>query len=335
MSSQALFELLLTVFSENSLATIKESEKYNRLVAANSYRSNFEYLEKQFLLSRGQLEKFVLNKGWSNSQQVSQCIRIFKNLQKDGSAKVPRKLKEKSKIFVQLVERMFFSTWSNGQIDYFNKAVLHFTKQYDYFLSFSDRVLNNQEKPNPINTMHKFLIKKITTEDFVGEKKNGLSRAMNQLFIQDEQVGYFYEEYKGNNEKTLKKLKDSCRDSRNFIQLIQNLVFVPPLSGGRNFCFFEFEIAYDLLEDENETFFSNDNMAFVLAEGQRQGLEVIDIHTQYQDWFSYMREKDTFLIESIQTNSIKKLITVEDQIKQKVVSKVRKNEVSVERGVPD
>lgn len=277
---------------------------------------------------RKELKKYILDKEYlSRSKQVANCLRLFRKAQNNGAQGAPGSPNDHAELLAKLVKGLFYNGWSDNQIDYFQKTCLYFSKKYDYFLSFTNRVFTGDRKmENPVNKEYHAYIRHAIKEDYRGRNDNGLAKCLNRYLSIGRLRGFYYPEHQYDNESVLQKLESAGDSCRNFVQVIQKLMFDPPREGDQNFCFIEYEVAK---RNAPPTKF-----IFVRALPSEGKLEPIDVPIEYADWLEHVLDQDVVPLPEITEFSIKKCKEQDNRVREQIVDKIKKNYEEIYDSVP-
>lgn len=279
---------------------------------------------KQF---RKDIEAIVFENDLYSFESLSFMLKYYqKSLEMQPESHRGGRVHPNMLLLKDLTLELFDGQWSQKQKKYYTDKIAYFDKQYDYFLSFTNRVLGNKAGPNPINRKYNHLINHILGEAYTKKADNILAECLDYYLTTEKGFkGFFYPDREGDNTIVERKLKEGCDDTRNFIQIVQNVMFEDP-KDRKNYCLVEFEYAKDELDD--------DALLFVLAEKRKEDLYSPDqVKEKYREWLGYVGEKDALHIEFSEFNN-ENLEKVFDKINDKILNRINTNAESICDNIP-
>jgi hypothetical protein len=280
---------LIEIYARNPVGTIVAQPAYKELCARNVDNVGFA-------AARNLIEKIALkvqtrmNKALGSAAQTSAALELLKRT---------RTRPQEMEIYYALIETGYSLKWSVYQQEYFRSGNHKLSLPYDFFFSFSTRY-EHVAKENPINNAYKhFILKVLTPTDWESadrNKENLLAKAIYTLISENKgHKGFYFPDSQYDNSFTEQKLEKSLRDSHVFVQMLQNVMFRPPLQG-ENWCHFEFCRVHQQLTAERQV---EHRMLFLIAEKQGALIQSDKVYPDYDDWLQVITLKDAPYIPEV------------------------------------
>ncbi len=308
---------LVEIYAKYDIDKLSEKKEYYELCRENISQSLFNKERQRVEKIKRILEESV-GKQSSTKNQVIEALRSLNRMNNE----------EEINLCYALIIKGYSKQWTQNQLVHFDKYFSAIKKNYDYFLSFTDRN-PNPEYDNLINNQHKFLIKTILGKkvfEKANKKENLLARAIHFLLESTgNRKGFFYTQKPADNQEVKEKLINACEKCFVFIQLVQNIMFYP--GNTTNYCYFEYCHACKCLAGERD-------FIFLLAEKPQNSLiKLRDVYYEYDKWYRDILDRGKITIEPTenydrthitrQLNKIRKdLFNQIEEIKWKIIENV-------------
>ncbi len=311
---------LIEIFAHcNNISNLKKNQDYIKLCHENLGRDWFN-------AERERVEKIYRSLGITVGKQSSLKNQVIEALILLNRIKT----QEEKNICYALIIKVYSNQWKNGKLDHFEKYYDALQKNYDYFLSFTDRN-PTPEYDNYINVNYRYFIKKLLGKEFnkANQKENLLARAIHYLLESSgNKKGFFYPQKEGDNQEVEEKLKSACEHCFVFIQLIQNIMFTD--GNETNYCHFEYCHARKCLADKKE-------FIFLLAEKSHDSLKQIhrDVCFKYDEWYRDILERDKIILEPTEKYNQTEILKMIGKIRKNLVEKIDKIKWEIIEDVPD
>ena len=296
----------------------KKNQDYIKLCHENNGRFGFDTEREKVEKIKLFLEKTV-GKQSSPRNQVIEALILLNRM----------KTEEEKNICYALIIKGYSNQWKQSQLAHFNKYDDALRKNYDYFLSFTDRNLT-PGYDNYINVKYKYLIKSLLGQEFkkANQKDNLLALAIHYLLKSSgNKKGFFYPQKQGDSQEVEEKLKSACENCFVFIQLIQNIMFTS--CNETNYCYFEYCHARQCLAGKK-------GFIFLLAEKSHDSLKAIhhDVYFEYDEWYCDILRRDNIILEPTEKYNQKHISKLLDIIRKNLVDKIDKIKWSIIEDVP-
>jgi hypothetical protein len=227
--------------------------------------------------------------------------------------------------------------WSDTQKEYFQRAWPLIRSKYDFFLSYTTRH-HPPEEDNLVNIHYGYFIRVYGDSTRLGNpdanQKNQLAHTINRLLSEGKRyVGFFYETHASDNQIVESKLREACRSSFVFVQLVQNIMFHPP-DKPPNYCFFEYKEADSFIRPGLH---GEGRMLFIVAEDSRAALlDRVEVPEEYEGWYDHLWGKAVLYLKKFGIEEDPKIIDeFHKAFDTKVKQELGKARQRIFQGVPD
>ncbi len=320
-------EALIEIYAKTPVAKIRSSEEYKRLCQREAGKGTFDADRNLVEKAKVQVETYLKDGQTTREQARAALCLLIK----------ARRTEQDRDLLHRLLVKGYRPGWTRAQRGYFDKAWRKICLKYDIFFSFTTRY-PNVAGDNPINTAYRyFIVKELSQETWKGadrQKENLLAKAVYRLIVKSaDHNGFFFPDSEFDNSMTEQKLREACRNSMVFVQLIQNIMFHPP-QGKKNYCFFEYTTVADLLESEPD---KEDRILFVVAHNRQDLLPTHQVHLEYDIWHGHVLQKDPpYLPEADSAaGSSERYSTIKQLLQERVRNKVVGAWQQILNGVPE
>jgi hypothetical protein len=234
----------------------------------------------------------------------------------------------------ELILAGYRANWTDARRQYFDAAWEKIKLEYDYFLSFTSRCPAGMAGDNPVNTAYKqFIIEEITLKEFNKAdrtKMNLLALVAYKLLSQPRIKGFYFPHTQYDNTQTERKLAEACDNCLVFVQLVQTIMFEPPMDGGTNYCFFEWSRARDRFQGaDNEK-----HILFVVAAPNRNEFLQVLPFLHYDTWHKHISNKDPPYLPEVQFRDNVTLRKIRKTFKEIILPEIRGAWFRLIEGVP-
>ena len=254
---------LIKLFSNHTIDDLESDEgklilkafnksNYQDLIEMESYKNNYNRVKEQRL----EID-FILENYNDHTEQVTECLYLLKD--KVDRPNVDNTIKRK--ILEQLITNIFLNNiWNDDHINIYNMKSTIIKNWHSYFLSYTNR------DASITNEAFKKLIKQVYPElPSLADraKTNYLARVLARCFF-DHNVFPEFNDWKNIKcgDDIGKEIREHCRKSFNFIQLIEWKSFVNP-PDTTNWCLKEYQEFCQHCID-NDQYFNDTNHIFFL-----------------------------------------------------------------------
>jgi len=318
-------QLIIDIFTVNSLNDLPDLSQYVKLCKQNINNPIFNAFCIKIFQEKKYFEERVITK-----------INVRNRLYESFILLSQRQINNQSEEFeIQkfFVKKLVLPDCSEEQNIYFEKIIDIFCRcSNDYFLSFTGKKPNQQEV-NMIHINYKHFIKLILfiknydkyVRDAESNGHNLLAQAINKL-ISEKLHGFYYPYHQGDNDITIKKLREGCASAFTFIQIIQDIIFNYD-EERTNYCHLEYE--------QILTHVPSERRFFILAEQNRNNIRGKDhLYPKYEKWYDEFNSKDPIhLRPSIQYNQAE-IIFAKNLIEHKLVNSIITLRDKLFNGIP-
>ncbi len=271
---------LLRLYAANRIEKVIQGADYQRLCREHEDNQVFQAERAQIERVKKSVEEW-LDKPITQAKQVEQALSLLVS---------ERHELQTLGIYYDLIVQGYKPNWSPAQQQYFDRAWMKINLRYDFFLSFTSRS-ENVPGDNPINSDYRYFIQHVlgVTEFESADRKktNLLASCVYRHVGRTPMDGFFYVHSSHDNSVIEEKLAKACSDSRVFLQLVQNIMFVSP-QDRPNYCFFEYEKMNQLLQNSPD---KESRILFVVAEKGQKLLEEALVPLSYRPWRKHISVK--------------------------------------------
>jgi hypothetical protein len=305
------------------VAKIAENAEYQRLCK--------EHEDLQFDAERDVIERakrrieVLLDQPFQRSEQVRAALVELRKKRNDRHRD----------LYFDLIMMGYQPRWTDTQKAYFANAWRLIQSTHDFFFSFTMRH-TPPDVENPVNSDYKYFIKEIVgAERFETADRcrtNLLAKAVHAWLSRSLYRGFIFTEHQGDNAVTLTKLREHCRQSLVFVQMIQNIMFDEP--GERtNYCLFEYVEAKQAIIGDPE---GEKRFLFIVAEESRDHLpRSFLVPEEYEEWYDHLLAKDPVYLPRLPVYSDQKIDEFKRLLDEKIRDKLSEAWEWVFRGVPE
>jgi hypothetical protein len=295
---------LVRVYARPPLAAVAASESYQKLLNAHGEDPRFKAERNTVEMAAGVVED-SLKPPKTQAEQVQAALELLISARRDASRDLYR----------ALILAGYADGWTAPQQAYFAAAWPKITARYDFFVSFTSRY-EDVPGDNTINTAYEYFIRDVLGPDEIRgadrKRTNLLASAVRRLLTRAPSVPFFFPHFQYDNTNTEEKLRTACEDSLVLVQLVRNIMFVPPGEGRRNWCHYEYTTVFDNLATAAER---SHRILFVVAENEGALIKKLRVPPPYRAWHTdvadrdppYLFEMDTY--DRARIAAAKKLLT--------------------------
>jgi hypothetical protein len=316
---------LIRLFASTPVDQIKQNAEYQQLCAAHVGDLLFNEERHRIEIAKKRLEG-LLDNSMTRAEQVRAVLTELRRRRGDPL----------QKLYYQLIMAGYEPQWSDAQKDYFQRAWRLIQSKYDFFLSFTTRH-HPPDEDNLVNTYYRHFISVYGDSTKLGQtdakRKNQLAYTINRLLSENgKRVGFFFETHPSDNQIVEVKLREACRSSLVFVQLVQSIMLRPP-DQRPNYCFFEYNEAggYILPDLDGEQ-----RMLFIVAEDSPNALpDPFEVPPDYDLWYQHLRAKAALYLERFDVYDDAKIKALRETIEREVGYKLGAAWQRIFQGVPD
>lgn len=228
---------------------------------------------------------------------------------------------------VELVRQAYSNKWRNAQKQYFEDGCKMLETWRDFFLSFTSRN-PTREHVNAINANHRHFIEDVipgTYENSDVKNANLLAEALYYLLRNRQLRGFYYPKHEQDNQVVEDKLREGCRNTFSFVQLIQNQMFVTY----PNYCHFEYEQVTG-----NPPVIGDRKLVFVLGESYEDLIRDYNVHIRLRRWYKDVETRAAVKIQYTRRANLDIIDQNYDSIKVNVLQKVEEAKATLFDNVP-
>lgn len=190
----------------------------------------------------------------------------------------------------ELITAGYKPHWKPEQQQYFDKAWETIKLEFDYFLSFTNRLPPGTPADNPINNDYKqFIINEIgpTLYDKTDKRKNNLlATAVRQLLSIGGVKAFDYRDSEFDNTPVDSKIEQGCNQCVTFIQLVQTVMFAAP-GAEPNYCHIEWKFATKRFNGTDH----EKRILYLVASKSRDEFLKVRPFVAYADWHTHVLKK--------------------------------------------
>lgn len=271
---------LLLLYAAHRIEKVIQGADYQSLCREHAGNQVFEAERAQIERVKKSVEEW-LDKPITLAKQVEQALSLLLS---------ERHELQTLGVYYELIVQGYRHSWSLAQQQYFDQAWKKIKLKYDFFLSFTSRS-ENVPGDNPINSDYRYFIQHVLGVDTFAtadrKKTNLLASCVYRHVGRTPMDGFFFVHSANDNSVIEDKLAKACADSRVFLQLVQNIMFVAP-HNRPNYCFFEYEKMAQLLQNSPD---KESRVLFVVAEKGQKLLEEPFVPQPYKSWYSHISAK--------------------------------------------
>ena len=271
---------LLLLFAKNRAAKIDEVPEYQRLCREYEGDKVFERERSNVELKKTAFEVFVADAD-TLAKEVEGAISALVAVRSEPDT---------SAIYRKFIAFGYKQRWSLAQQQYFDEAWKKISLKYDFFLSFTTRY-EDVPGDNPVNSNYRYFIQHVLGEDEFKnsdrKKENLLAKCVYRYLGRVPLAGFYFPHSKDDNSVIEEKLARACADSRVFVQLVQNVIFMPR-ANRQNYCFFEYQKMVEFLKESSD---KDRRILFVIAEKDQMLLNAILVPLPYKSWHKHISAK--------------------------------------------
>ncbi|MCP4405730.1 MAG: hypothetical protein GY801_51560 [bacterium] len=279
---------LVKLFSENTVAEVKNdgqrikdvfrARDYKRLMEKTSFRDLYNLVERHKL----ELEALQRQYPDSTNQQLKECLYLLDDIKDEEGW-------ESAELLHQLIKRTMHSSWTDAEKESYDRRSEIILNWKDFFFSYTNR--------DAFQTNGRF--QSLLKEAFGGipesrlHETNFVARFI-IMALDDEHLKPFadWETIKQGND-IAKKIREYCRTSFTFLQLIERKSFRNPDENSKNWCLEEYEefsrcqVVRDLcgrtIEDKNYFLITGERLDTLKPSSFPASRQ--QTKSQYEDWY--------------------------------------------------
>jgi hypothetical protein len=306
------FPKLIELFAKYRVAEIGAVPEYIELCRTHAGNFQFQSQREAAERAKAQLEE-LLDKQPGYAAQIRQAFIKIEKLRRS----------QDFDLFYELIVQGYKPKWSAAQQAYFDEEVRSILSGNDFFLSFTSRspeILGEKG----INRRYRYFIRSAGQFSKADLKTKNLLAEAFLAKLRPELKGFYYLDNEYDNAKLEPKLSTGSCSCRVFVQLVENVMFVPPEDQKPNYCEFEYRRALECLQGEGR-------IIFVVAEEHLKDPD--RVHDEYSDWLEDIRTRTAPHLPPVERYDRQKISDIEQKLEY-VVSQVRAAWTRVLDGIP-
>jgi len=306
---------LIRLFASNRVDQIEQNEEFQQLCAAHDGDPAFGRFKTELHLvwrAKTRLEKLLDKPFTRSSEQVRAALEELRAKRGDPD----------QELYYKLIMASDAPEWSEPQTEYFQRAWSLLQSKYDFFFSHTTRRFPPDED-NLVNVYYQHFISVYGDSTKLGKpdakQKNQLAYTINRLLSKDKRyAGFFFETHANDNQEVELKLRQACRSSFVFVQLVQNIMFRPP-DKPPNYCFIEYKEAVSYILPGLH---GDQRILFIVAEDSPKALlHSFEVPEEYQGWYSHLRSKAALYLQKFGVKDDARIWDVYETLEKNVTNK--------------